>query len=278
VAVAVTALDGLRADPYGFYAKTILRLRKLDGLDAEPSHAWRGTAVHAILEAWHKQGAPMGQLAATAHGVLDAMSAHPLARGLWRPRLMAALEWIDAEVAELATQGRVVLASEARGELVMDGIRLHGRADRIDRLPDGTLGIVDYKTGMAPSAAKVAKGFALQLGLLGLIARQGGFVGGDGTRLAGEPTVFEYWSFGKNGEQFGMRKQPLAGPRSKGLAVEEFVDVTSDFLREAIARWLLGNEPFTAMLRPDMVGYNDYDQVMRLDEWIGWLGDEANGA
>ena len=40
-------------------------------------------------------------------------------------------------------------------------------------------------------------------------------------------------------------------------------------LREAIARWLLGNEPFTARLNPDLPGYSDYDQLMRLDEWQG---------
>ena len=40
-------------------------------------------------------------------------------------------------------------------------------------------------------------------------------------------------------------------------------------LREAIARWLLGSEPFTARLNPDLPGYSDYDQLMRLDEWQG---------
>ena len=33
---------GLRSDPYAFYANSILRLKLLDPLDAEPSAAWRG--------------------------------------------------------------------------------------------------------------------------------------------------------------------------------------------------------------------------------------------
>jgi ATP-dependent helicase/nuclease subunit B len=37
---------------------------------------------------------------------------------------------------------------------------------------------------------------------------------------------------------------------------------------------LLGHEPFTARLRPDIPSYNDYDQLMRLDEWIGWIGSD----
>ena len=278
VAIRVTALDGLRADPYGFYAQAILRLSKLDALDAEPSAAWRGTAVHDILDQWHKAGAKPGTLRATANRVLDTMSAHPLARSLWRPRLLAALDWIDAEMLTLAGEGRRVLATETRGEMLVDGIRIHGRADRIDRMPDGTLAIVDYKTGAPPSGKKVAAGFALQLGLLGMIAAEGAFRNAEGAAIEGQPATFEYWSLtrSKKGE-FGWRDEPVLDPGSRkrsGIAREDFLDKTEDYLREAIARWLLGSEPFTAMLRPDMVGYNDYDQLMRLDEWIGWLGDE----
>ena len=275
VDIAVTALDRLRGDPYQFYASSILGLRRIDPLDAAPSPAWQGSAVHAILDSWHKAGAIPGTLPATASVVLDAMSAHPLARSLWRPRLLAALEWIDGELARLVAGGRQVLATEIWGDMVVDGIRIHGRADRIDRLPEGTLGIVDYKTGAAPSARMVERGFALQLGLIGLIARANGF-----RNVAGEPSAFEYWSLskGKDGTP-GRRDEPVKeGRKRSGLTREEFLDVTGDYLREAIARWILGNEPFTARLNPDIGGYNDYDQLMRLDEWIGRLGAEGKGA
>jgi ATP-dependent helicase/nuclease subunit B len=42
---------------------------------------------------------------------------------------------------------------------------------------------------------------------------------------------------------------------------------TKRFLLEAINKWIKGDEPFTARLNPDLKGYNDYDQLMRLDEW-----------
>lgn len=278
VDIPVTALDRLRADPYQFYAQAILRLRALDPLDAQPSAAWRGTAVHAILDVWHKQGAPRGRLVATANEVLDGMSAHPLERSLWRPRLLAALAWIDAEVADMAAQGRRVLATEIKGEMKIDGIRIHGRADRIDRLPDGRLGVVDYKTGGPPSGKMVQEGFALQLGLIGMIAAEGGFAD-----VAGVPERFEYWSLSRRkpnhpqGPGFGWHDEPvLEGRKKSGLPREEFLHRTEEFLKDAIDRWLLGTEPFTARLRPDIPSYNDYDQLMRLDEWIGWIGsDEA---
>jgi ATP-dependent helicase/nuclease subunit B len=271
VDIPVTALDRLRADPYQFYAQAILGLRKLDPLDGPPSAAWRGTAVHDILDQWHKAGAKQGQLIPTAHEVLDTMSAHPLARSLWRPRLLAALEWVEAEIVKQRAEGRKVLTTEVRGAMHVDGIRIHGRADRIDQMPDGSLAVVDYKTGTPPSGKMVQEGFALQLGLIGMIAQSGGF-----DDVAGDPRHFEYWSLARSKEgTFGFSQEPvLEGRKKSGIPRDEFLEKTQDFLCEAIAKYLLGNEPFTALLRPDIKGYNDYDQLMRLDEWIGWLGGE----
>lgn len=272
VPIAVTALDRLRGDPYQFYAQAILGLRQLDPVDADPSPAWRGTAVHAILEEWHKTGARPGTLVPIAERKLDEMSAHPFMRGLWRPRLLSALCWIEAETERLLGEGREVLAWEKKGEIKVDGVRIHGRADRIDRLPDGSLAVVDYKTGTPPSGAMVEKGFALQLGLIGLLAREGGIEG-----VAGEPRAFEYWSLARNKERgFGYVQTPvLTGNKRSGIPLDDFLPETGRYLREAIGRWINGDEPFTARLNPDLAGYSDYDQLMRLDEWQGRTGSGA---
>lgn len=272
VAISATALDRLRGDPYQFYASAILGLSALDALDSEPSAAWKGTAVHEILDRWHKSGGQQGALIPLAHQVLDEMSAHPLTRSLWQPRLLKALEWIELEIAIQRREARAVLGTEVRGEMLFDGIRLHGRADRIDRLADGALAVVDYKTGKPPSPRMVEEGFALQLGLVGLIARTGGFAG-----IAGEPKRFEYWSLSKRprGQEFGYWEEPiLEGAKKRGVLREEFLEKTEGYLRDAINRWIKGREPFTARLNPDYPGYADYDQLMRLDEWQS-RSDEA---
>lgn len=266
VPIAVTALDRLRGDPYQFYASAILGLRRLDPVDADPSPAWKGTAVHDVLKAWHDGGGRPGELVPLAERMFDEMSAHPFMRAMWKPRLIDALLWIEEETDRLAGEGRDVLAIERKGEIIVDGIRIHGRADRIDRLADGTLAVVDYKTGTPPSGKMVAQGYALQLGLIGMIARGGGMEG-----VAGEPVKFEYWSLGRNKDRgFGYMKSPVKETaRQTGLLLEDFLPETERFLREAIARWLLGSEPFTARLNPDLPGYSDFDQLMRLDEWQG---------
>jgi ATP-dependent helicase/nuclease subunit B len=267
VRVSVTGLDRLRSDPYQFYASEILQLKELDPLDAEPTPQWRGTAAHKVLETWHKTGRPMREI---ADEVLAEMNHHPLMRALWRPRLMKALEWVEVQIG--ADPGRVPALIEQKGTWTWRGVKIRGKVDRIDRLADGTLAVVDYKTGMPPSGKQVEKGFALQLGTTGLMVRAGAFEG-----LAGEPVQFEYWSLAKSGKSetgFGFVSTPLLvdGKRS-GIPPEDFLPAAQAYLEDALDRWLLGSEPFTARLNPNIKSFATYDQLMRLDEWQGREAD-----
>ncbi len=263
--LSVTALDRLRSDPYQFYASKILRLRELDRLDAEPSPAWQGTLAHAILESWHKGEGSMEALA-THH--LKEMHAHPLMRALWRPRLMKALDWIEQEVRKAPDRKPILIEEE--GAITFHGVTIKGKVDRIDRAADGTLAIVDYKTGAPPTGKEVEAGFAMQLGTLGLMTRQGAFGG-----VAAEPTVFEYWSLGKAKDKdhptgFGYVTTPLkTGKKKTGIEPEDFLPEAERFLTDAVTRWIVGDEGFTARLNPAAKVYAEYDQLMRLDEWMG---------
>jgi ATP-dependent helicase/nuclease subunit B len=263
VRVSVTGLDRLRSDPYQFYASEVLQLGELDPLDAEPTPQWRGTAAHKVLETWHRTGRPMREI---ADEVLAEMNHHPLMRALWRPRLMKALEWVEAEIAK--TPDRVPVLIETKGEWTYRGVRITGKADRIDRLGDGTYAVVDYKTGQPPTGRQVANGYALQLGTTGLMVRFGAFA-----ELQGEPTAFEYWSLAKSANSetgFGYVTTPLlTGNKRTGIPPADFLPEAQRYLDDALDRWILGDESFTARLNPDAPGYATYDQLMRLDEWLG---------
>ena len=262
--IAVTDVDRLKADPYAFYAKKMLRLRALDAVDADPSAAWRGTTVHEILMlAWEHDRLDPLKLRERAEGWLA--DAHPMMRALWQPRLMEAIDWIGAEMAAMREGGREVLAVERRGEIAIAGVTLNGTFDRLDTLPDGSLGIVDYKTGKPPSAAAVRAGFSLQLGLLGLIAERGGFAG-----VTGRAGAFEYWSLGKGKDGFGYIATPVdaSGKRDR-IVTSEFTAIAAANFSEAACKWLTGDAPFTAKLVPEFAPYSEYDQLMRRDEWYG---------
>ncbi|MGF7153208.1 PD-(D/E)XK nuclease family protein [Novosphingobium gossypii] len=272
VELAVTGLDRLRGDPYQFYANAILRLRSIDALDAEPSAAWKGEVAHLIMQRWHEAGEPDGGLHAIAQGVLGEQNAHPLMRVLWWPRLSAALETFERSILAAKAEGRTVVSVEQWGSMTYRDVRILGRADRIDRKPDGALAVVDYKTGQPPTGRRVQEGFALQLGLIGLIAQDGGFPGAEGTADA-----FEYWSMakGKDGAMGYVFEPVLEGRKKSGIPREDFLPETRRYLDEALNRWILGEEPFTARLNPELGSYADYDQLMRLDEWITSLGGSS---
>jgi ATP-dependent helicase/nuclease subunit B len=264
--IAVTEVDRLKADPFAFYARKMLRLAPLDAIDADPSAAWRGSAVHRVLEIWMKEDdcRPEG-LRPRAEALLRDASAHPLMRALWQPRLLEAIDWIAAEMADNLASGRRPAVAEAKGECVVEGITLYGEADRIDRLADGSLAIVDYKTGNPPRTKAVAEGYSMQLGLLGLIAERGCF--GD---VQGVPTCFEYWSLARKNGRLGFVSSPVKG--RNGIDPAEFTSLAERQFLGAAARWLKGEEAFTAKLHPEHAPYGDYDQLMRLDEWYGRQG------
>ena len=186
-AIRVTDVDRLKADPFAFYARAMLKLPSLDPVDADRTAAWKGTAVHEVLEQWLRDDdCDPETLLPRARALLAAEGIHPMLRALWQPRLLEAIEWIAGEERANRAAGRLPLAAEKTGKAIIAGIAVEGRADRIDRLAGNGLAIVDYKTGKPPSKTAVAEGFALQLGLLGLIASLGGFDG-----IAGSPQAHE---------------------------------------------------------------------------------------
>jgi ATP-dependent helicase/nuclease subunit B len=204
-------------------------------------------------------------------------AAHPLLKALWQPRLLAALDWVAAEVAAQGEAGRTILFGEQWGTITRNGVTLRGKPDRVDRLADGSVGIVDYKSGATATTNQVRAGYSLQLGLLGLIAREGGFA-----QIARGTSVgaFEYWKLSKQAStgRFGFKRPITDAKGARGrIATDAFLPLVEGFFDEAAANWLTGAEPFHARPHSDAPVFTDYDQLMRLDEWFGRGGRPGGG-
>jgi ATP-dependent helicase/nuclease subunit B len=258
--ISVTSVDRLKADPFAFYAQAMLKLRRLDPVDADHSAAWKGIAVHQVLQRWLEEDeCDPDRLLARAQSLLAHETIHPMLRALWAPRLLEAIRWIATRERQNRESGRRPLAAEADGETAIGEVTVYGRADRIDRIGDNGLAIVDYKTGKPPARKAIDSGFALQLGLLGLIARAGGFDG-----ISGDPQAHEYWSLTRDKDHFGKCVRA-----DKDMGAAEFLAQAEAHFRAAAADYLTGDKEFTAKLNPAYAQYGDYDQLMRLEEWYG---------
>ena len=154
----------------------------------------------------------------------------------------------------------VCIGAELKGSLtiVLGGnfFNLSARVDRVDCLPDGSLSIVDYKTGALPTSKQVESGLTPQLPLEALIIERGGVLGVEKKNVS----KLEY-----------VR---LSGARSAGevkllnLNLKEVTKESLLGLSRLVQRFSLESTPYLSRPRPQFnsrVGI--YDHLARVKEW-----------
>jgi ATP-dependent helicase/nuclease subunit B len=261
--LSVTEVATLKADPFAFYAKHMLKLAKLDPRDAEPTSGDRGSAVHKVLERWFADPArDPAALDRLIDEEIARLGDRPELAALWRPRVVRMVDFVLEEAAR--DRDWTPLAGEAAGELVWRGIRLKGLADRVDRRADGALRLLDYKTGGLPGVADVAGLWQTQLALLAHMAEAGAM-----PKVPAAPVVaLDYLKLSGGREPGELR--PALGKRVGPDAIAPHVaEAWADFEDQA-ASFLLGERPFTAKL--NLVHgrrFGDYDHLARVAEWLG---------
>jgi ATP-dependent helicase/nuclease subunit B len=266
--MSVTQVELWRRDPYAVYARDILGLRPLEPLDADPSAAELGTALHDALAAFIERiggGAvpddAIAQLVADGDAALKQLLERPGVWAFWRPRIARIARWFAGAETARRLAGTRPLATEIEGALEFAApsgpFTLHGRADRLDRHADGTLAIIDYKTGALPQTIEIELGFAPQLALEAVLAEAGRFNGHTGTVGA-----LEYWRLaGRDGGEI----KPI-----DGRAVRALIDAAREGFAALVEAYDRPTKRYPASPRPARAArFNDYIQLARTQEWIG---------
>jgi ATP-dependent helicase/nuclease subunit B len=275
--LSVTEIETWLRDPYAIYARRILGLRRLADLDEETDAADYGMLVHNGLRIFLDENG-IALPANAEQRMRDAMRralaeafVRPALFAWWEPRLERIADWVvktERERRALTRLADVKPEAEGKLELRRPGrlFTLRGRADRIERREDGTIAILDYKTGQPPSHADVNLGLAPQLPLEAAMVAAGGF----GEALRGEAAELTYWH--------------LAGGFQPGEAVHLFKQ-GPDALRDGVAAALRGlqtlidryDEPDRCYLAHPYPAwkprFSDYEQLARVAEW-SLAGDE----
>ncbi len=262
VEISVTDVEDVVRDPYKVYARRVLRLRPLDPLRPQPDAALRGSALHDILDRFtgdHPLALPDDaerQLLMLADQILAEQAPWPAARRLWQARLARVTPWFlrtEAERRSFATPW----LREDKGRWTVRGlphdraITLVGKADRIDRLPDGRIAIYDYKSGKPPTE-KEERSFAKQLWLEAAMAADGAF-GQDGPL---ETARIAYIGLGSSPTIVAHDPTP-----------DQIATLTTEF-RRLLAHFLDARSGFPSRRAVKTTRWSgDYDHLARYGEW-----------
>lgn len=251
--LSVTQIDTLVRNPYVTYVDHILHLRMLKPVMREPDSSDFGTAVHKAIEDFVKEypeALPKNayeKLLRYGQQALEPFLGNVRVRTLWWPRFERIARFIIAsEVERRRTIKRVV--AETTGSRAIDGFTITGRADRIEEYKDGSVAIIDYKTGRAPADSHIKRGLASQLTLLAFIME---------TQIAGNITSLEYWQL-RGGEEGGEIKS----------IDTSYIQAASTMLQELIAQYNNADFPYLWKQLPEFLNqYQDYEHLARVKEW-----------
>ena len=265
--LGVTDIETWVRDPYALFARRILQLRPLDPIDADPGAMERGIFIHRALEefvAAHGRELPVDaveQLVVLGARAFGTALAQPAVWSFWWPRFERIAEWFIGEMHALIDgSGTVPAAVEVRGNVTFQAsqkpFELVAKADRIDQRADGSLVIVDYKTGGTPTQKDIELGLSPQLSLEAWIAQSGGFADVD----PGVVSELAYWR--------------LSGAASPGqiVSVRSDVNVLIEHARAGLQHLVEVFDdpatPYRAIPRPrHATRYGDYDHLARVAEW-----------
>ena len=263
--LSVTQIEKWMRDPYSIYALHILKLRPLDPLDADPGAADYGSFVHRALDLFLKDteaalpADALDRLLTAGRLALGNHLDRPGVRAFWWPRFERIARWF-LEVERERRTGVRRTVSEVRGRLVFDApagpFTLTATADRIDLLADGSLAIVDYKTGSPPSKKEVAAGFAPQLPLEAAIAAAGCF-----EAVAGAPiAALEYWQL--------TGSEPAGKCTATGGHAQQLAESAIAGLQQVVAVFDHPETCYPARPRPSAAPtFSDYEHLARVREW-----------
>jgi len=270
--IGVTDVWLLKSDPYAWYARRVLRLRPLDELDAEADAAEYGNIVHRMVADWLERcgGDPRhpeaeARFAAATEAALEAFAPRPGLVAYWRPRLARIARFVLET--ERGREGVAARRAEVEGGIALPcGVRLEGRADRVDVMADGSLVLIDLKTGAPPTNPDMVEGRAPQMPLEAAMAARGAFR----DVAAAEVSGLEHWHVSG-----GYEAGKVAEFRPKGTTLPEVGEEAFEALNTLATEFLLGDRPFLARPHPGRAPRGDeYDHLSRRAEWGGASGED----
>lgn len=259
-------------DPYADYARRVLSLEPLRRVGEPIDARERGSAVHTAVERFELKKSPL-PLADLIIEELTNSGAEPdliaLELPLWERAANAYRRW-STERAPRVKDWELEKKAAIEIETKIGMVTLEAKADRIELLADGTLAIIDFKTGAAKKADQVETGLEPQLPLEGGIALTSRF-GRIGGAETSEMIYFRMsLSAASADEKNGL---PLEFERSTPPGVAR---AALEGLKKLIEQYGDPTQPYLSKPRVEFIwSVSDYDRLARRAEWTAEEGGDA---
>ncbi|GAB5426716.1 MAG: double-strand break repair protein AddB [Devosia indica] len=274
--LSVTEIETLMRSPYDLYAKHVLRLKPLDALGEDPDARERGTIIHAIFARFvfeeRDPAAPdaLARLMEIATEEFAGLEAIGERRDIWLRRFATAAEqFLDYERGRSALVARRHAEISGRWELKLaEPFAITGQADRVDLLRDGTLEILDFKTGSPPSSASMKAFEAPQLPVEAMMALNAGLK----DIPPADTSALTYIKIGLGPDAF----KPSAFATAEGMSVMDAAEEVFARVQRHIEHFLFHQTALPARLLPlkSQRFAGAYDHLARVDEWTAVDGED----
>lgn len=255
VTMCATDVEALFNNPYGYYAKRILRLSKVNHINDLENI--RGKCIHEILYDFVVNRRANVRLEEVSSEYLRSNGLSPVHFGIWYFRMTKIFKFVESNMPQLGDMfceidGGVFISL---GENVR--VKIASRADRLDVSHDGKITIVDYKTGAVPTKSSVVNGVKPQLLIEAFIGKKQGFF-----KDKFDVVNLNFWKL--DGKQDGGSVVCIAKDANE---VAKLVDEFSEKLTEKLIKYNVNGEGYECNTKA--LYDEEYKHLARVKEWTG---------
>lgn len=231
--ISASGFSLLMQDPYGFYARYILKLNALERITSQHFSKEFGLATHKAIEIYFKEGIEN----AIQYTNILKLSKPEI---LWKNKLLRILNWIENQIHDLNPSN---IQSEHDAQTTIHTITLKARIDALLNVDANNL-VINFKTGTPPPKADVMKGYSPQLAIEMFLIQ----------KLYNTDSVqAEFWQ---------LKSTQPSGAISSSIALP--MNALQKELEKIICHYFMTNSPFlTCPWTSKTSKYNEYKNLER---------------